>query len=162
MLPQNDSIPFEGYHEPFYDDRDVPDIWGSECDIDTSSEEDDPGTMFSQIQLQEAAQKLAETALEAAISGAVADVIQVCCLLDFYMLASSSCLHDCVASVRALHHSTSVSDAAGCATRFDVLDDSAASPSVSQTKARSPCPSFLSICSHTKTVPSGPCKPTTC
>lgn len=99
LLPQNDSIPFEGYHEPFYDDCEVPDIWGSECDIDTSSEEDNPGTMFSQIQLQEAAQKLAETALEAAISGAVADVIQVCCLLDLYMLASSSYLHNWVVSV---------------------------------------------------------------
>ena len=143
LLPQNDPIPFEGYHEPFYDDCDVPDIWGSGFDTDTSSEEDDPGTMFSQMQLREAAQKLAETALEAAISGAVADVIQVCCLLDFYMLASSSYLHNCVVSVRVLHHSISASDGACCATRFDVLDDSAASPSVSQTKARSPCPSLL-------------------
>ena len=76
-------VPFEGYHEPFFDDGDVPDIYGDSSDIGTSSEEaDDPAIVFSQTQLQEAAQKLAETALECAIKGAIADVIQVWRLFD--------------------------------------------------------------------------------
>lgn len=68
--------PWEGYHEPLYDDHEVLKRWTPGPDITMSVdclEALGPVMEFAHV----AAQKLADRALQSAIDGAVADVIQV-------------------------------------------------------------------------------------
>lgn len=65
------SAPDAGYMEPFYDDHDALDKW--QPDWRSGQDAIDGVTLFVHL----AAQKLADRALNSAIEGAVADVIQV-------------------------------------------------------------------------------------
>ena len=76
LATEDSGSPWEGYHEPLYDDHEVLKKWTPGPDITMSPDLLNglgPVMEFAHL----AAQKLADRALQSAIDGAVADVIQV-------------------------------------------------------------------------------------